>query len=117
MRKNGTGRPSEGIIHVSEKREGEEGDGSKSKSCWRENQGTAGDRLQFVGKENVRREAGYAQMTPQQDAPVQIKATFGEIWQRRYSYGKGDMNEYKRIRKEIERALNKQNSLTYPLYF
>lgn len=55
---------------------------------------------------NARREAIYAQMPQKLDAPVQLKAAFGEIWQMVYSYGKGDMNEYKHIRKEIEGVLN-----------
>lgn len=54
---------------------------------------------------NARREAIYAQMTPKLDAPIQLKAAFGEIWQMGYAYGRGEMKDYKRIRKEVEAAL------------
>ena len=44
-------------------------------------------------------------MTPKLDAPIQLKAAFGEIWQMGYAYGRGEMKDYKRIRKEVEAAL------------
>ena len=54
---------------------------------------------------NIKRDALQKQMSPQLDAPVELKAAPAGLWSLGMAYGKGKEGEAKRIRAEIEQAL------------